>query len=71
MQNYPVVQPINTKIFDLAETESKIVLLESFIAKKAQIYEVIRQLDSSNSEPIIYRLDLVYIEMEKMLSQLK
>lgn len=71
MQNYPVVQPINSKIFDLAQTESKIAILESFIIKKAQIYEVVRKLDSTNSGPIIYRLDLVYIEMEKMLSRLR
>jgi hypothetical protein len=71
MQNFPLVEPINSKVFDLAPAESKIAMLESFIAKKAQIYEAIRKLDSTSSEQILFRLDRVYIEMEKLLKQLK
>lgn len=69
MQNYPVVQPINSKVFDLASTESKISILEGFTNKKSQIYEIIKQLDGSG--PIIYRLELVFAEIERMLSNLK
>lgn len=65
MQNYLVVPPINSKVFDLVNDQTKLHLLEEFKLKKDLIYQTIKSLDGADS--ILQRLDMVYTEIDRMI----
>ena len=68
---FPFRTPLDTQTFELASEASRLKILESFLNKKNQIYEIVRSMNGDDSEALIKGLEIAFAEIQQMHLDLK